>query len=380
MRFLGADSARSVQPLTLGTELGDQRKGALWAAMFSNHSEGTPGSIVVQPPTLAVGAHGRRALQHDAQVFDGDVIGVRADVDHGEVSFYVNGTFAKRVKVGVLGGGWVAVTASCTSRVKFTMLREPEHSRLWSDADWQQILEGREAVGDSSGGEQRVQQEQQLAEALVEGRADEVDNLMLRGAQLPEAVVEQLTLPEVVKARDTLLRALARIAPEQEGSLRAHTVHCTHNLFFALQEARGTTAEARAESEEATAALLAAIADENRARTSSEQLSGSMDVLRTAGGADLGVALELEAEARRLAAELQRCGLTRHRAEDDVAEAGKAWSKADAARRKLQLMLDSTVARKDAVPPPESRMSNPSAFHKLCNGSLGGPEYREVIP
>ena len=83
--------------------------------MFSNHSEGTPGSIVVQPPTLAVGAHGRRALQHDAQVFDGDVIGVRADVDHGEVSFYVNGTFAKRVKVGVLGGGWVAVTASCTS-------------------------------------------------------------------------------------------------------------------------------------------------------------------------------------------------------------------------------------------------------------------------
>jgi len=92
------------------------------------------------------------------------------------------------------------------------------------------------------------------------------------------------------------------------------------------------------------------------------------------------VALELEAEARRLAAELQRCGLVHHRAEDDAAEAGKAWSKADAARRKLQLMLDSTVARKDAVPPPESRMSNPSAFHKLCNGSLGGPEYREVIP
>lgn len=344
--------AFSSQPLTLGAEMRDPCRGALWAAMLSPKAPGkTHGSIVVQPPSIALNLRGRNALAHDAQVMDGDVIGVRADVDKGEVSFSVNGKRVKHVKVTVRGGGWVAVASSCTAQVKFTMLREEEHSKLWSDSEWQEILISREAVGDSSGGELKINLTAQLSSALCEGRADEADNLLLQGVQVSSFLPQQLTLPEVVRARDTLLRILAHLSPEEEGvpGVRAHAVHRTHPAVYALQDAQQAASEARGEVDAAEAGVFSATSDEEQAKAAHDSLAASLAQMKVAAGSDLGVALDLEAEARRLSSALAKCSTVRRRAEEEAGGLRKEWLKADRERKEKQGVVDAIVARKEAT-------------------------------
>ena len=57
----------------------------------------------------------------------------------------------------------------------------------------QEIVVSREVVGDSTGGDQKVQQTAELTSALCDGRADQADNLLLQGTAHPPSTPTPIT-------------------------------------------------------------------------------------------------------------------------------------------------------------------------------------------
>ncbi|KAJ1469456.1 hypothetical protein T484DRAFT_1851719, partial [Baffinella frigidus] len=229
--------------------------------------------------------------------------------------------------------------------------------------------------------------------------------LWLAGVQVSSFLPQQLTLPEVVRARDTLLRILAHLSPEEEGvpGVRAHAVHRTHPAVYALQDAQQAASvkqsaplrrrlasmlarkrnkargevegaeagvfnatseeEARGEVDAAEAGVFSATSDEEQAKAAHDSLAASLaqmkvaagsglgvalDLMKVAAGSDLGVALDLEAEARRLSSALAKCSTVRRRAEEEAGGLRKEWLKADRERKEKQGVVDAIVARKEA--------------------------------
>ena len=112
-----------------GIDSRDIKDGAFWSLMYRNHqmSPYQDGQIVACPSSIVHGLKNGDRLKHNGRIYDGDVIGIKADLDEQTVTFFVNGErIRKPVSCKVGGQGWVVLLASATPAVKFTILTNPD--------------------------------------------------------------------------------------------------------------------------------------------------------------------------------------------------------------------------------------------------------------
>jgi hypothetical protein len=112
-----------------GMDSRDIKDGAFWSLMYRNHqmSPYQDGQIVASPGSIVHGLKKGDRLKHNGRIYDGDVIGIKADLDEQTVTFFVNGErIRKPVSCKVGGQGWSVLLASATPAVKFTILTNPD--------------------------------------------------------------------------------------------------------------------------------------------------------------------------------------------------------------------------------------------------------------
>lgn len=147
----------------------------LWALGFSNYVAqpfgagkviATPGSIIRPPPSSSGGKRGGGGahpllhphepvvlLPHSSRIQNGDILGMRLDVDAGTVGFWVNRKHVKDVQLNVDDSSWVALASSSDPKVKFSLLTKGEQreAKLWDEGARQEIEEagaaGSKALG-----------------------------------------------------------------------------------------------------------------------------------------------------------------------------------------------------------------------------------------
>jgi hypothetical protein len=135
----------------------------LWALGFSNYIAqpfgagkvmAAPASIIRPPPSSGKGKRGGGGpwvhpeepvalLAHSSRMQNGDILGMRLDVDAGTVGFWVNRKHVKDVQLNVDCASWVALASSSDPRVKFSLLTKGEQrdAKLWDVEARQEIEE-----------------------------------------------------------------------------------------------------------------------------------------------------------------------------------------------------------------------------------------------